>query len=74
VIQRDEHGKQLDAIEQVVRAEVSPNRYDEMARNGILFTRDFTLNRNTSMLRIVVGDAHSDRLGSIRISRAELVH
>jgi VWFA-related protein len=74
VIQRDEHGKQLDAIEQVVRAEVSPKRYDEMARNGILFTRDFTLNRNTSLLRIVVGDAHSDRLGSIRISRAELLH
>jgi hypothetical protein len=73
VIQKDERGKQLDAIEQVVRVEVSPNRYEEIVRNGILFSRDFDLNRNTSLLRIVVGDAHSDRLGSMSIPRADLI-
>lgn len=72
VIQKDERGKQLDAIEQVVRVEVSPIRYDEIVRNGILFSREFALNRNSSLLRIVVGDAHSDRLGSMSIPRADL--
>jgi VWFA-related protein len=74
VVQKDDSGKQLDAIEQVVRVEVNPNGYAEVARTGILFTRDFNLNSNTSVLRIVVGDAHSDRLGSVTIRRVDLVH
>jgi VWFA-related protein len=73
VIQKDERGKQLDAIEQVVRVEVSLNHYDEIVRSGILFSREFALNRNTSLLRIVVGDAHSDRLGSMSIPRSDLI-
>ena len=74
VVQQDESGKQVDAIEQVVRVEVSPDGYEEVARKGILFTRDFNLNSNTSVLRIVVGDAHSDQLGSVTIRRVDLAH
>jgi VWFA-related protein len=73
IVQKDERGKQLDAIEQVIRLEVNSKRYEELTRTGILLSRAFTLDRNTHSLRVVVSDVHSDRLGSISIPRAALI-
>jgi hypothetical protein len=73
IVQKDERGKQLDAIEQVIRLEVNSRRYEELTRTGILLSRDYTLDRNTHSLRVVVSDVHSDRLGSISIPRAALI-
>jgi VWFA-related protein len=71
--QKDERGRQLDVVEQLLRVTVDSNHYEEILRTGITFNRDFTLNPNTSSLRVVVGDAGTDRLGSISIPHAGLL-
>lgn len=72
IVQKDERGTILDTIQQTARVELNATRYEEVMRSGISFSSDLKIDRNTKSLRIVVGDLHTNRLGSISISRTAL--
>ena len=72
VVQKDERGTILDTIQQTARVELNAPRYEEVMQSGISFSSDLKIDSNTKILRIVVGDLHTNRLGSVSISRAEL--
>ncbi len=73
IVQKDERGKQLDVIQLTSQFQVNPAvSASAIARNGGRFTRDIVFKPGVSALRIVVGDAHSSRLGSLTIPNPNL--
>jgi len=72
IVQKDDRGKQLDAVVETLRVEVSSDQINQTIKNGVRYNHDLSLNQTTSSLRIVVSDANSERLGSITIRHADL--
>ena len=72
VIQKNQEGEQFDWIEEGLDLQLTPEAYERVLRDGLLYRRRITLNPRATVLRVIVRDTASGNVGSLTIPIKEI--
>jgi hypothetical protein len=70
MVQRDQAGRRAQAKEQTLALDLKPATYEKVLRDGIAFDQYFDNKQNSGIVRIIVVDENSGRIGSITLPAA----